>query len=45
MALKTREILNTGLLTATAGPTPGQRIMQTGKIGRQFRSELKDFAG
>src|SRR5262249_49585216 len=45
MALKTRRILSAaGLLTASAGPTPGQRIMQTGKIRRQFRSELKDFA-
>jgi hypothetical protein len=45
MALKTRGILTARLLTASAGPTPDQRIMQTGEIGRQFRPELKDFAG
>src|SRR5262249_3646064 len=45
MALENPPILiGAGLLTASAGPTPGQRIMQTGKIRRQFRSELKDFA-
>jgi len=33
------------LVTASAGPTPCQRITQTGKIWRQFRTELKDFAG
>jgi hypothetical protein len=45
MALKTCEILLTAeLISASASPTPGQRIMQTGKIWRQFRAELKDFA-
>ena len=45
MALKTRGNLTDRLLSTYAGPTPSQRIMQTGKIKRQFRSELKDFAG
>jgi len=45
MALKTRGNLTDRLLSTSAGPTPSQRIMQTGKIKRQFRSELKDFAG
>src|SRR5262249_11510236 len=41
-----REIpkLTARLVTASAGPTPDQRIMQTDKIRRQFRPELKDFA-
>jgi predicted TIM-barrel enzyme len=45
MALKTRGNLTDRLIIATAGPTPDQRMMQTGKISRQFRMELKDFAG
>jgi len=46
MALKTRGILMPPkLLTAIAGPTSDQRIMQTGKIKRQFRPKLKDFEG
>ena len=45
MALKTRRILTDRLIIASAGPTPDQRFMQTGKISRQFRLELKDFAG
>jgi hypothetical protein len=46
MALKTRGIVITDrLLSASAGPTPGQRIMQTGEVKRQFRPELKDFVG
>ena len=45
MALKTRGKITDRLLSACAGPTPSQRIMQTGKIEGQFRSELKDFAG
>jgi len=45
MALKTRGIPRAvELLTAIAGPTSDQRIMQTDKIRRQFRPELKDFA-
>jgi hypothetical protein len=44
MALKTRGNLTDRLIIASAGPTPDQRIMQTDKIRRQFRTELKDFA-
>jgi hypothetical protein len=48
MTLASREIGESltiaGLFIATAGPIPGQRITQTGKVGRQFRPELKDFA-
>jgi hypothetical protein len=44
MALKTRGNLTDRLLNARAGPTPSQRITQTGKVGREFQSELKDFA-
>ena len=44
MALKTRGNLTERLLSARAGPTPSQRITQTGKVGREFRSELKDLA-
>ena len=45
MALKPRGYLTARLIIACAGPTPDQRIMQPAKINRQFRLELKDFAG
>jgi hypothetical protein len=37
--------LGKDLLTAGLSPHGRQSVMQTGKIGRQFRPQLNDFTG